>query len=80
MTGRCGIEALVWCKNMLLEFEKEVPMEKNKDTKICVEGADSKRFRMYEKALSRYGYRKIKMGWGRWCMVKFLERPEHERS
>lgn len=72
MTGRCGIEALLWCRDKLLEFEREVHRENSRDTKICVGGADAKRFRMYEKALSRYGYQKDKTTWGEWLMVKFL--------
>lgn len=35
-------------------------IEKNKDTKIIVEGEDPRRFRVYEKALSKYGYKKNK--------------------
>lgn len=72
MTGRCGVEALYWCRDKLLEFEREVYCEKNKDTKICVSGADSKRFRLYEKALARYGYRKVSSRYG-WFMVKFIK-------
>ena len=76
MTGRCGIEALLWCRDKLLEFEREVRIEDSMDTKICVGGADSKRFRMYERALSRYGYRKVKTNWGEWLMVKFLQKED----
>lgn len=76
MMGRCGIEALLWCRDKLLEFEREVRIEDSMDTKICVGGADSKRFRMYERALSRYGYRKVKTNWGEWLMVKFLQKED----
>ena len=71
MTGRCGVEALLWCRDRLLEFEEFVPTDKVEDTKIVVCATDSKRFRMYEKALSRYGYRKVFMD-GCWSMVKTL--------
>ena len=70
-TGRCGLEALLWAKNMILEFEEWVYKEPNKHTKIVVEGEDSKRFRMYEKALVKYGYKKIREPRG-WAMVKFI--------
>ena len=71
MTGRCGVEALFWCRDKILEFEREVHREQNKDTKICVSGEDSKRFRLYERALTRYGYQKVRTTYG-WFMVKFL--------
>lgn len=74
-TGRCGIEALAWARDMLLEFEDWVYIDKNEDTKIVVEGADSRRFRMYEKALSKYGYKKIREPAG-WAMVKFIHRED----
>lgn len=71
MTGRCGVEALYWCRDKLLEFENHVRRPKNKDVKIVVGGEDSKRFRMYERALKRYGYRKV-LDDGEWAMMKFL--------
>lgn len=77
MTGRCGIEALLWCRDKLLEFEDFVPLIKHEDTKIVVVGSDSRRFRMYEKALARYGYKKVFME-GEWSMVKVLERKDDE--
>lgn len=75
MTGRCGIEALLWCRDRMLDFERFVHKEKNRDTKIVVQGSDSKRFRMYERALSRYGYKKVFMAEA-WSMVKNLGRKE----
>ncbi len=73
MTGRCGVEALFWCRDRILEFEKFVHRDKTYNTKIVVQGADAKRFRLYEKGLSRYGYKKSFMGGG-WSMVKSLGR------
>lgn len=71
MTGRCGLEALYWCRDKMLEFEQEVHRCSHIDTKIVVGAEDSKRFRMYERALSRYGYHKVRFGsW--WEIVKFL--------
>ena len=57
---------------MLLEFEKYIFLRETEDTKIVVQGEDSRRFRLYERALSRYGYRKVKFQDG-WEMVKFIE-------
>ena len=71
-TGRCGVEALFWARDMLLEFEKYIFLRETEDTKIVVQGEDSRRFRLYERALSRYGYRKVKFQDG-WEMVKFIE-------
>lgn len=71
MTGRCGLEALYWCRNKLLEFECEVHQHKSVDTKIVVAAEDSKRFRIYKRALARYGYQKVKYG-NNWEIVKFL--------
>ena len=71
-TGRCGVEALFWARDMLLEFEKYIFLREIEDTKIVVQGEDSRRFRLYERALSRYGYRKVKFQDG-WEMVKFIE-------
>lgn len=57
---------------MLLEFEKYIFLRETEDTKIVVQGEDSRRFRLYERALSRLGYRKVKFQDG-WEMVKFIE-------
>lgn len=74
-TGRCGIEALAWARNVILDFENWVYINKNEDTKIVVEGADSRRFRLYQKALSQYGYNKVRTPDG-WAMVKFIHRED----
>lgn len=71
MTGRCGLEALYWCRDRLLEFENCVHRPKSKEVKIVVAGEDSKRFRMYSKALARYGYKKAPTGYG-WIVQKSL--------
>ena len=54
------------------------PASETEDTKIVVQGEDSRRFRLYERALSRYGYRKVKFQDG-WEMVKFIERKKENR-
>lgn len=74
-TGRCGVEALFWARDMLLKFERYIFLRETEDTKIVVQGEDSRRFRLYERALSRYGYRKVKFQDG-WEMVKFIEREK----
>lgn len=77
MTGRCGLEALYWCRDKLLEFEREVYRNRNRDTKIVVTAVDSKRFRMYERALSKYGYHKVRYG-SKWEIVKFLPKEQFD--
>lgn len=78
-TGRCGIEALLWCRDKLLNFEQFVRLEKHKSTKIFVCGSDSRRFRVYEKALLKYGYKKVFMH-GTWSMVKILGQANEEEA
>lgn len=75
MTGRCGVEALLWCRDKILEFENEIQRSKCRDTKITISATDSKRFRMYEKALTKYGYKKAFMH-GTWLMVKSLGKQQ----
>lgn len=76
-TGRCGIEALVWARDKILEFEEEMQGYEghNVTISIMVAGEDSRRFRLYERALSRYGYKKVP-GQGRgdfpWYMKKII--------
>lgn len=60
-TGRCGVEALRWARDKILEFETEMRgYEGSKVTiNVMVAGEDARRFRLYERALSRYGYTKV---------------------
>lgn len=73
MTGKCGAASLIWAKNMLLAFEDEVYVDKTVSSKIVVMGEDSRRFQLYERALSRYGYTKTRVEDG-WAMVKFIDK------
>lgn len=70
-TGRCGCEALLWCKNKILEFIQEVGTYPSYTTKILVFADDGRRFRLYEKGLSRYGFHKVKTSRG-WAMEKIV--------
>lgn len=74
-TGRCGAEALIWCKNKMLEFEREAPLYDSCDTKIVVLGEDQRRFQFYERVLTRYGYKKVKVDDG-WAMIKVVRRED----
>ncbi len=60
-TGKCGVEALFWARDMILEFEMQIQaFKKNNATiSIMVAGEDARRFRLYERALSKYGYKKV---------------------
>lgn len=68
-TGRCGLEPFIWCKDKMLEAETEISGLR----KLFVLGEDSRRFRIYEKALKRYGYRKENTHLG-FVMVKHFGR------
>lgn len=76
-TGRCGAEALIWCRDKLLEFENEVFLSETFETKIVVYGEDHRRFRFYERALTRYGYEK-KLTDDGWAMVKRVRRSNYD--
>ena len=76
-TGRCGAEALIWCRDKLLEFENEVFLSDTFETKIVVYGEDHRRFRFYERALTRYGYEK-KLTDDGWAMVKKVLRNNYD--
>lgn len=67
-TGKCGIEALVWAREKIQEFEEELRgyEGQNITISIMVTGEDQRRFRMYERALSKYGYKKVPGGKGDW--------------
>lgn len=67
--GTCGLEALAWARQTILEFETYV----KKPAKIIIFGADNKRLRVYERAMKRHGYHKC-MYFGSWCVMKKLER------
>lgn len=66
ITGKCGIEGLIWAKNKLLEFEQEINV---KPFKIMVRGADSRRTQFYKKALLKFGY---KWDYNLKCMYKTI--------
>lgn len=57
-TGKCGLEALLWAKNAILEFEKWIPGEWPwlESIRIDVGWADSRRKRVYMYGLRRHGY------------------------
>lgn len=71
-TGTAGFEGLIWAYKMLKQFEKEV----YSDCNIVVQGADSRRFRIYEHFLKREGYIKTKSKRYGWCMRKEIR---HDR-
>lgn len=60
-TGKCGIEALKWARDKILEFEEEMRGYEgdNVTISVMVSGEDARRFRLYERGLKRYGYRKV---------------------
>lgn len=65
-----GLEPLLWAKQCLIEFEKEiVPLRREKEIYILVYGEDSRRRKIYKWALSKIGYSEMKC-FGKICMVK----------
>lgn len=75
-TGRCGLEALIWAYKMMQEFEEWIYIAPSWKVRIAVTGEDSRRFRMYERALSRRGWHKEFL-YGVWTMVKEIR---HDQS
>lgn len=71
-TGRCGVEGLVWAKSKILEFANFISTNNNKKNKIIVQGSDNRRFRIYERYLSRNGFVKQLIPDYGWCMVREL--------
>lgn len=74
-TGRCGLEALVWCYHAITEFEQglsEQVSASNWKIKLAIIGEDHRRFQMYEKALSKKGYCKVFL-YGEWTMIKTVK-------
>lgn len=65
-----GLEPLLWAKQCLIEFEKEIaPLMREKEIFILVYGEDSRRRKIYKWALSKIGYSETK-SFGKICMVK----------
>lgn len=69
-TGRCGLEALVWCYRTMVDFEGYLA-DFSVPSKVAVIGEDQRRFRAYEKALSKKGYQKVFLD-GQWTMLKTI--------
>lgn len=69
-SGNCGLEALIWAKKQLIEFEEFIK-EKYYDynIKICIEADDSKRMRTYYYGLKDLNYKKINRH-GIWILCK----------
>ena len=71
-SGRCGLEALLWAKNQLAQFEQFI----DKPCEILITGEDQKRFRVYKWALEKCGYKMINikcLGDGfNWAMRKMI--------
>ena len=81
MTGRCGAEALYWCKDALAVFENDVApryLSNSAEVKIVVYGADPRRQRFYQMVLSRLGFRIENTCWG-YGMVKRILKEDITR-
>lgn len=56
-TGKCGLEGLLWTKNVIKEFEVFIKeMYPNEVVKIEIFWADQRRFRIYKRGLPDYQY------------------------
>lgn len=70
-----GIAPLIWAKDCLLEFEKEIaPTLELDKIYICTGGDDARRFRVYKWALSKIGYTEQRV-FNEKMMVKKLTFP-----
>lgn len=63
-TGHCGLEALVWARRAILDFEEFIIEQARywnytHSISISVAGEDNRRFNAYKKGLSRYGFREV---------------------
>lgn len=50
-TGKCGLEALTWAKQQIIEFENYIKEKYSGKKSICVGWDDSKRKRVYLRGL-----------------------------
>ena len=66
-TGKCGSEALLFAYHALQELEGVLKADYMTTTRIIVQGADQRRFRLYQKWLmKKIGYKKAfsrERGW-----------------
>ena len=72
ITGDGGLEGLVFAKQALLDFEERFTL---RQFAIAVGGSDGRRQRVYERYLTRLGYRKERVD-GELVMVKRINRKE----
>lgn len=57
ITGTDSIKFLIWAKNQILEFEEFIKGKYNVGKiKIVIEGLDNKRFNVYKKGMTKFGY------------------------
>lgn len=56
ITGTCGLEGLIWAKNEIISFENFIK-EREQSIVICIGWEDNRRRNVYERALSKYGYK-----------------------
>lgn len=57
VTGTGSVKYLIWAKNMIIEFENFIKNKKSSEKiMIGIRGADKRRYRVYAKVLTKYGY------------------------
>lgn len=74
-TGKDGLEPLIWAKQAILSFESiliKSDFHENLPTYIYVGADDKRRFRAYQKGLSRHGFRKACIE-GEWVLIKEIK-------
>lgn len=72
LTGRCGLEGLLWARKCVEDTEKLFFSEYgNSKARIVVEGTTSSRYRVYKKYLSSLGFKECISPWGyNKCLIK----------
>lgn len=75
-TGTCGIEALLWARQQIEEFEELIAIWYEEDgntrpIRITVHADDNRRFRVYRRGLQKLGYTETMTDCGR-AMVKMI--------
>lgn len=76
-TGTCGLEALLWARQQIVEFEQLVADWYKEDgntrpIRITVQADDNRRFRVYRRGLQKLGYTETMTDCGR-AMVKIIK-------
>ena len=83
ISGTCGLEALLFAKNSIRDFEEwlkiyyEIYLKKDYVVRICVDADDNRRMRVYKRGLRDLGYKTVNR-MGKWILCKRIVWDENE--